>query len=130
MFFYVNTQNFSCIDKKGILSWPNPTAESIWLFKNTQNSKTKHYNSQQHDAQNKGNDEAIVTNGNNNSNNSNKKTIKKSKEPVKLETFNLTHHKTDPFKLNFDDVNWLSNINLFKPLVSFKILFDRVFLRS
>ena len=87
--------NFSCVDKKGVLSWPNPTAESIVLFKN--NSET-------------------ISNSTTDLNNEETTNTSKNKEIINLETFNLTNDKTDGFRLHFDDSNWLSNLNLLKPL--------------
>jgi hypothetical protein len=100
-FFLFSLKNFSCVDKKGVLSWPNPTAETIVLFKNDAEVNSNSIN----DLDNDELANTVTTN------------TTRNKEMIKLENFTLTNDKTDGFRLHFDDSNWLTNINLLKPLV-------------
>lgn len=85
---------FCCVDKKGILSWPNPTPEKVFFLRDATDSNSKSSecsldsdNSEQH-----------------------------AKVGVVAEVLDLTHDQNSPFKLEFDDHEWKNHINSLKPL--------------
>jgi hypothetical protein len=124
-------KNFSCVDKKGILSWPNPTAEKMWIFNNIPHEhKATNINSRANDSpehlgsQNCANS---VSNANKEASDHNEsslveKKLFQNKEKSFLETFNLTHDKLNGFELKFDDANWSKSINALKPIVEMDFL--------
>ncbi|XP_055389798.1 transmembrane protein 94 isoform X2 [Condylostylus longicornis] len=85
-----------CVDKKGILSWPNPTAEKVFFLRDVEdkNSTTSQTSL-----------ESETTN-----NNATKKT------GIISEVLDLTHDQHCPFKLEFDDHEWKNHITSLKPL--------------
>ncbi|CAF0705126.1 unnamed protein product [Brachionus calyciflorus] len=103
------TTNFSCIDKKGILAWPNPTAEKIWFI----NDKLERKIDSKNEVNNRNSYCEEMTNETHA-----KSEIKKDSfvEKKVFETFNLSHECTNGIQLKFDDSNWINNLNLFKPL--------------
>ena len=138
-------QNFSCIDKKGVLSWPNPTAEKILLFKNV---NTNNCDDIEYDHESQKEEDTLSQNvspgdakpcrdSNVNLENINEKkpisivstTVssfnmnvstesKANTEKNVLETYNLTHDNSNGSTLKFDDKNWSKNLNNLKPLVN------------
>ncbi|VEN47495.1 unnamed protein product [Callosobruchus maculatus] len=93
-----------CVDKKGILSWPNPTAEKVFFLHNQVNESASSssasddgsppydcYVSPSRNAESPGGG-AIV------------------------EVLDLTHDHADPFKLRFDDHDWSRYLSSLKPL--------------
>ena len=42
-FYLCIFQSFCCVDKKGILSWPNPTAEKVFFLRNDLSSHKKRH---------------------------------------------------------------------------------------
>ena len=126
--------NFSCVDKHGVLSWPNPTAEKIWFFTNTSNGESK---SNENISAEGNNDEqkagltsvgdidnlTDVTNqiDSNDLNKNEAKINQRGKNNVEkcfLETYYLTHDNANGYELKFDDPNWSRNISVLKPIVS------------
>lgn len=101
------------MDKNGILSWPNPTAEKIWVF----NSQAD----QSHVSSNESLYEEVEAKHTN-------KTLTKfhsqkgerapnvENEP-KIQTYSLTLDNNNGYELKFDDAIWTKNINNFKPIV-------------
>lgn len=86
---------FCCVDKKGILSWPNPTPEKVFFLRdsdesNSKNSSSSSLNSETSD-QNKG-------------------------VGVTAEVLDVTHDQNSPFKLEFDDHEWKNHLSSLKPL--------------
>ena len=136
-------QNFSCIDKKGVLSWPNPTAEKIILFKNVNSINCGDIEFEHDDdkeemlSQNVSPGEAkpcrdsnlhleninekkpvsnvstTVSSFNINASSDSKVNVEKNV----LETYNLTHDNSNGSTLKFDDKNWYKNLNNIKPIV-------------
>lgn len=87
---------FCCVDKKGILSWPNPTPEKVFFLRDAnfeQNSKSS-------------SDSSLDSNMS--EQNANKGTV--------AEVLDLTHDQNSPFKLEFDDHEWKNHLNSLKPL--------------
>lgn len=80
-----------CVDKKGILSWPNPTAEKVFFLRD-------------------GAENASVASD----------LSAESSEPGKTgpvaEVLDLTHDQHSPFKLEFDDQEWKNHLSSLKPM--------------
>ncbi|CAG9860047.1 unnamed protein product [Phyllotreta striolata] len=92
-----------CIDKKGILSWPNPTAEKIFFLHN-QNS-TSHSSSLDNVNDLSNDIDSMLPNYQ-----------PDSPKSAVIEVLDLTHHNNDPFKLHFDDQEWSKYMSNLKPL--------------
>ncbi|CRL04759.1 CLUMA_CG017819, isoform A [Clunio marinus] len=84
---------FCCVDKKGILSWPNPTPEKVFFLTDstTANSKSSSECSLESE-------------------------ISNEQSKVTAEVLDITHDQNSPFKLEFDDHEWKNYINSLKPL--------------
>ncbi|XP_053949035.1 transmembrane protein 94 isoform X3 [Anastrepha ludens] len=90
-----------CIDKKGILSWPNPTAEKVFFL---------------HDTDDEHLDERSTSCSTLNTE-SNRTSQAESKDGgIVAEVLDLTHDQHCPFRLEFDDHEWKSHIKSLKPL--------------
>jgi hypothetical protein len=85
---------FCCVDKKGILSWPNPTPEKVFFLRdsNESNSKSSSECSFNSDL-----------------------SVQNSKE-VEAEVLDLTHDTNSAFKVEFDDNEWKNHLSSLKPL--------------
>jgi hypothetical protein len=138
--------SFSCVDKKGILSWSNPTPEKIWcLTKNKQKKINQKNNRQEVNESNieKNNEEnnqyLLINNSSNNSNftynvnptqistNQNDSNNRNNDKPLlnyslrKLNNADKTFIETfnlthDNIELKFDDSDWNYNMNVLKPI--------------
>ncbi|XP_062539397.1 transmembrane protein 94 isoform X3 [Armigeres subalbatus] len=86
-----------CVDKKGILSWPNPTAEKVFFLREASNSE------------NNGSDKSEQSSLNSQS------THKEGVGAV-AEVLDLTHDQHSPFKLEFDDHDFKNHLTSLKPL--------------
>ncbi|CAH0563701.1 unnamed protein product [Brassicogethes aeneus] len=90
-----------CVDKKGILSWPNPNAEKVFFLHNNDNispsSSMENVNDISQDAENYHfhSDAPSSATG---------------------EVLDLTHNHNEPFKLHFDDQEWNKHLASLKPL--------------
>ncbi|XP_030748034.1 transmembrane protein 94 isoform X2 [Sitophilus oryzae] len=97
-----------CVDKKGILSWPNPTAEKVFFLHNrdqdTDSSETSLVN-----VNDLATDQSTETTGNINFD---------ADSPLSAtpEVLDLTHNHSEPFRLHFDDHNWQKYLSSLKPL--------------
>jgi len=104
------------VDKNGILSWPNPTAEKIFVFNNQadqshlgsgenlyEEEEAKHTNKIFHDHKSE-------------------KTTSVENEP-KIQTYSLTLDNNNGYELKFDDAMWTKHINNLKPIVICSVLF-------
>ncbi|XP_054727700.1 transmembrane protein 94 isoform X3 [Anastrepha obliqua] len=90
-----------CIDKKGILSWPNPTAEKVFFL---------------HDTDDEHLDERSTSCSTLNTE-SNRTSQAESKDGgIVAEVLDLTHDQHCPFRLEFDDHEWKAHIKSLKPL--------------
>ncbi len=120
--------NFSCIDKKGILSWPNPTAEKILLLNNNVSNREETVQENDDDEllsnvpetneliqTTKESDLIIVNETQTNKPDTPSIVVNPTNKNV-IETFNLTHDNSNGFTLKFDDINWCKNMNSLKPL--------------
>lgn len=86
-----------CVDKKGILSWPNPTAEKVFFIRDSAEKASKSQSSMESEET---------------------ATAEKDKEKtgVIAEVLDLTHDQHSAFRLEFDDHEWKEHINSLKPL--------------
>ncbi|KAL1497616.1 hypothetical protein ABEB36_008545 [Hypothenemus hampei] len=96
-----------CVDKKGILSWPNPTAEKVFFLRSPDDDVTG--------------SETSLNNINdiNTDHNETFGTILSGVDsPVSAvaEVLDLTHNLNDPFRLHFDDQDWQKHLSSLKPL--------------
>ncbi|XP_066253701.1 transmembrane protein 94 isoform X1 [Euwallacea similis] len=96
-----------CVDKKGILSWPNPTAEKVFFLNNKDNNSSGSETSL--DNVNDINTDHSEPVGNLNFSHS-------SPISAVAEVLDLTHNHNDPFRLHFDDKNWQKYLPSLKPL--------------
>ncbi|CAH2037908.1 unnamed protein product, partial [Iphiclides podalirius] len=95
-----------CIDKKGILSWPNPTAEKVFFLRNSSplsqnSSKTSLVGSMGHQSQ------ATLDMGD---------TKPNPDASTIVEVLDLTHDQNAPFRVEFDEQRWRTHIARLKPL--------------
>lgn len=86
---------FCCVDKKGILSWPNPTPEKVFFLRDIA-------------------DETAQSESSLDSNMSDQ-----DPKEVVAEVLDLTHDQNSPFKIEFDDHEWKNHLNSLKPLGEF-----------
>ncbi|XP_050510004.1 transmembrane protein 94 isoform X2 [Diabrotica virgifera virgifera] len=91
-----------CVDKKGILSWPNPTAEKIFFLHN-----------QHHDSHSSSLDNVNDLSSDIDSMFPN---FQPESPSAVTEVLDLTHRHNDPFKLHFDDQEWNRYLSNLKPL--------------
>ncbi|KAL0278648.1 UNVERIFIED_CONTAM: hypothetical protein PYX00_000409 [Menopon gallinae] len=109
-----------CVDKKGILSWPNPTAEKVFFLTNSKqqsqsaeslnsevfnNNATPKNSAQWHQVSDDA-DENLLH-----------KTFMNDPSPLTVaEVLDLTHDHSSPFRLQFDDKSWEQYLSSLKPL--------------
>jgi len=105
-----------CVDKKGILSWPNPTAEKVFFLRNSSHTchssstdSTMHTDPLQpgvleEDEQEDGMSKSSFMQHDYNS------------TQTVAEVLDLTHDRLSPFRLHFDDHTWKQHLNSLKPL--------------
>ncbi|XP_075973229.1 transmembrane protein 94-like protein l(2)k05819 [Anticarsia gemmatalis] len=99
----------TCVDKKGILSWPNPTAEKVFFLRNSSpasnnSSKTSLVGSMGHQSDT-AEPESTRADG------------KQTSEPSTIaEVLDLTHDQNAPFCVEFDDQRWRQHLARLKPL--------------
>lgn len=86
---------FCCVDKKGILSWPNPTPEKVFFLKDSaeESSRSSSDSSLNSDLSDQN-----------------------AKLGVTAEVLDITHDQNSPFKLEFDDHEWKHHLSSLKPL--------------
>ncbi|XP_076235188.1 transmembrane protein 94-like protein l(2)k05819 isoform X2 [Calliopsis andreniformis] len=102
-----------CVDKKGILSWPNPTAEKVFFLRNANalspssstgsldRTSEAHCQTQTEDSKQYSNKTSYVHHDMSHS---------------AAEVLDLTHDHALPFRLQFDDHSWRQHLNSLKPL--------------
>lgn len=111
-----------CVDKKGILSWPNPTAEKIFFLHESadqishagSDSTTDNQDDSAAPGTERAKPKSKATNGDGNEMNEiiiNPKT----RGPI-AEVLDLTHDQHSPFRIDFDDHGWKTFSNNLKPL--------------
>ena len=92
----------TCVDKKGILSWPNPTAEKLFFLRD---SNQDGENAEAGDSTSECESELKGTGPAN-----------QQKQSTVAEVLDLTHDQHSPFRLEFDDPEWKNHLNSLKPL--------------
>lgn len=91
---------FCCVDKKGILSWPNPTPEKVFFLKDSAESNSR--SSSESSLNSDGSDQ-------------------NARLGVTAEVLDVTHDQNSPFKLEFDDHEWKNHLSSLKPLGEFQL---------
>ena len=89
---------FCCVDKKGILSWPNPTPEKVFFLRDSTEGSSKS------SSDSSLNSDLSDQNGG---------------IGVTAEVLDVTHDQNSPFKLEFDDHEWKNHLSSLKPLGEF-----------
>ncbi|KAH8298018.1 hypothetical protein KR018_004405 [Drosophila ironensis] len=92
-----------CVDKKGILSWPNPTAEKVFFLHNTDEEPHEEGADSESSTQSESDD---VPDGDEDH----------KERGIVAEVLDLTHDQHCPFRLEFDDHEWKAHIKSLKPL--------------
>ncbi|XP_052740151.1 transmembrane protein 94 [Bicyclus anynana] len=96
-----------CIDKKGILSWPNPTAEKVFFLRNS--SPTSHNSSKTSLVESMGHQShSNLEHIGDTKTNADTSTI--------VEVLDLTHDQNAPFRVEFDEQRWRTHLARLKPL--------------
>ncbi|CAD7091091.1 unnamed protein product [Hermetia illucens] len=93
-----------CVDKKGILSWPNPTAEKVFFLHNADEKEMESSEENSDDDVVPPPPTAPQTEHNS------------EKSGIVAEVLDLTPNQQCPFKLEFDDHEWKNHITSLKPL--------------
>ncbi|XP_017094956.2 transmembrane protein 94 isoform X1 [Drosophila bipectinata] len=92
-----------CVDKKGILSWPNPTAEKVFFLHNTDEEPQEDGAGSDSSTQSESDDGPVVDEDH-------------QERGIVAEVLDLTHDQHCPFRLEFDDHEWKAHIKSLKPL--------------
>ncbi|XP_026281983.1 transmembrane protein 94 isoform X2 [Frankliniella occidentalis] len=105
-----------CVDKKGILSWPNPTAEKVFFLRNA--SPTSHSSSLVSEDAALYTDTGAVANSMEvvDANEDTKIGVSNNESSTVAEVLDLTHDHSSPFRLQFDDHTWKQYLSSLKPL--------------
>ncbi|XP_034247469.1 transmembrane protein 94 isoform X2 [Thrips palmi] len=105
-----------CIDKKGILSWPNPTAEKVFFLRNA--SPTSHSSSLVSEDAALYTDTGAVANSVEiiDASEDTKAAGTNIESSTVAEVLDLTHDHSSPFRLQFDDHTWKQHLSSLKPL--------------
>ncbi|XP_032688054.1 transmembrane protein 94 isoform X2 [Odontomachus brunneus] len=102
-----------CVDKKGILSWPNPTAEKVFFLRNTNSTLSPSSSTGSMDNKTtEKNQEFEETQVNSNRTSY----VQHDMSHSTAEVLDLTHDHALPFRLQFDDHSWRQHLNSLKPL--------------
>ncbi|XP_053682637.1 transmembrane protein 94 isoform X3 [Sabethes cyaneus] len=86
-----------CVDKKGILSWPNPTAEKVFFLRSAANGENHNTDQSEQSSLNS-------------------QSRQKEGTGAIAEVLDLTHDQHSPFKLEFDDHAYKNHLSSLKPL--------------
>lgn len=124
-----------CVDKKGILSWPNPTAEKVLILRDADDeispagsetsfdSHGKSTKSEKIEKETTTTEKKPVRNAVNESKHA--KTTASKRDSGRIvdthpgtlaEVLDLTHDQCSPFRIDFDDHSWKKHIDSLKPL--------------
>lgn len=98
----------TCVDKKGILSWPNPTAEKIFFLHDAATGTERDTDTDQVSNSTVENSESVVG--------APAAATAAANQATVAEVLDLTHDQHSPFKLVFDDHEWDVHLNSLKPL--------------
>ncbi|XP_029633294.1 transmembrane protein 94 isoform X2 [Octopus sinensis] len=112
-----------CVDKKGILSWPNPSAEKVFFFSDIQQSTennsphdslysySEDFTGSQHQPDPGSTADCTCFHKENTT-----EPIHVPKTSCHVEVLDLTHDSKNSFGLHFDDPTWKNHISSLKPL--------------
>ncbi|XP_012258438.1 transmembrane protein 94 isoform X2 [Athalia rosae] len=101
-----------CVDKKGILSWPNPTAEKVFFLRNANTVSQTSSN----DSVEKAAEQASSQPEQGRHESSKISYAQHDMSHSVAEVLDLTHDHALPFRLEFDDHTWKQHLNSLKPL--------------
>lgn len=113
-----------CVDKKGILSWPNPTAEKVFFLHESADQISHAGSDSTSDSDNPGGSPAPaaeraktkLTATTADGKQRNEIIVNpKTRGPI-AEVLDLTHDQHSPFRIDFDDHGWKMHIDSLKPL--------------
>ncbi|KAK7004054.1 transmembrane protein 94 [Biomphalaria glabrata] len=105
-----NVTALCCVDKKGILSWPNPSAEKVFFFSSA--TKQKPLEDEDEDKTGKIDKKTKKRKGRHKLNSD-------SDPSSNIEVLDMTHDTAklrDAFGVSFDDPNWKDHLPALKPL--------------
>ncbi|XP_058796297.1 transmembrane protein 94 isoform X3 [Phymastichus coffea] len=108
-----------CVDKKGILSWPNPTAEKVFFLRNANANTNPNTNTDSRTSSMASLNKSVDPNhpGESTKQDSNRTSfVQHETSHTVAEVLDLTHDRALPFKLQFDDHSWRQHLNSLKPL--------------
>lgn len=109
-----------CVDKKGILSWPNPTAEKVFFLHNvdeeSRSSSLENVGDINTDTDSLDHRSALSSGLPHLLNNTSARLGDSQPACTVAEVLDLTHDLKDPFKLHFDDQEWNKHMSSLKPL--------------
>lgn len=103
-----SVSSFCCVDKKGILSWPNPTAEKICFL--TPESQRDPVNDEEDQGFSNSCDKI------HHHPEGTEKHITPHVAGSSVEVLDLTHASMNAFELQFDDPSWMKYLSSLKPL--------------
>ncbi|XP_027197500.2 transmembrane protein 94-like protein l(2)k05819 isoform X3 [Dermatophagoides pteronyssinus] len=104
-----------CVDKKGILSWPNPIADKVFFLSSAQNRKknSTEYENFNNNVDNEFNDSSSYTQHNQSGKRHSVLSNVSRAECVQLD---ITLDRRNPYGLQFDDIYWNRYLSNLKPL--------------
>lgn len=106
-----NMTSFCCVDKKGLLSWPNPTAEKVFIL--TSRPPHSHQRPRRHSVKCKVPDGDPVADDLSFHHNKNEHGFPTE---VSFQVLDLTQDTKNHYGLRFDDPSWLKYLSSLKPL--------------
>lgn len=106
----------SCVDKKGILSWPNPTAEKVFFLRDSATAGGGAKNAGSGAGVEKQNLTAKSQSSMDSDSSQQKDTLGRGECGAVAEVLDLTHDQHSPFRLEFDDHAWAQHLQSLKPL--------------
>ncbi|XP_076443312.1 transmembrane protein 94-like isoform X2 [Babylonia areolata] len=109
-----NVTSLCCIDKKGILSWANPSAEKVFFFSSSAKECLKLDMTAAGDTKAGSVTESTVKVHDNKRKKAKK--FSRSELPGRVEVLDLTHDAKDAFRVFFDDPEWRRHLDSVKPL--------------
>ncbi|CAG0889218.1 unnamed protein product [Darwinula stevensoni] len=89
-----------CVDKKGILSWPNPTADKVFFFNGLRKSLHEHVHQEHREREGAAHLHRLSD----------------VRGDLRPEVLDMTHDPHTPFQLHFDDPSWKQHLSSLKPL--------------
>lgn len=100
---------FCCVDKKGILSWPNPTADKVFFLTAPNQNEMKVTNEHNDENNDSDNEHRENDDGKRNS-------LISTQSRAECVQLNITHDRHNAYGLQFDDLFWNQYMANLKPL--------------